>query len=449
MQSFDDSLMTFLDNPLNLVGLALFLLLIVLAVLYWRPVSFTLKFVAKSLRRNLLRSLLTAVAVMLLVFVITLIWTVLSGLDKVMQAKARDFKAIVSERWNVPSQMPPAYAERLKDGAASKPTDARPTDYMSWGFYGGFTDERRNFESLVFFFCMEPEKVLSMMDGLNDLTDEQKAAIDAACKEMKADRTKVVLGKERLKALNKKVGERIKVTGLNYKGIDLELTIIGELPEGQYGMMGIMNREYLTEAMNAYKRSHNGQAHPLEEKSLALVWLKVPDVDTYNKVADQITHSAEFTAPSVKCETQSSGMASWLESYQSLLKMMRYLLVPVILSIMALVIAIAISIGVMQRRNEMAILKVLGFGPWQIFFLVVGEAVLLGAVSGFLSSGGLWLKGEIRLVIPIAWFRQFPVPWQALWWGPVIGGLTGLVGSVIPAWFARSVKVSEVFAKVA
>jgi hypothetical protein len=31
----------------------------------------------------------------------------------------------------------------------------------------------------------------------------------------------------------------------------------------------------------------------------------------------------------------------------------------------------------------------------------------------------------------------------------VIGGLTGLVGSVIPAWFARSVKVSEVFAKVA
>ncbi len=439
----------FLASPLNVVGAVTLALLLVLAGVYWGPFWFTLKFVLKSLRRNMLRSALTAVAVILLVFVITLIWTVLSGLDTVMTAKAKDFKAIVTERWNVPSQMPPVYANDLKKGGATKESDALPTDYMSWSFYMGFTDERKNFESIAFFFCMEPDKVLSMLGGLDNLTDEQRHAIDATSKEMLIDRSKVLLGKERLKALNKKVGERIKVSSLNFKGIDLEVTIAGELPEGQHGMAGVMNREYLIQALNAYKSAHGGQAHPLEDKSLALFWLKVPDSDSYNKIADQITRSSAFTAPTVKCETESSGVASWLESYKTLLDLMRYLLVPVILAIMALVIAIAISISVMQRRGEMAILKVLGFGPWQIFFLVVGEAVLLGLVAGFISSGSVWLKGSVRLPMPIAWFRDFVVPWHALWWGPLIGGLTGLVGSMIPAWFARSVKVSEVFSKVA
>ncbi len=32
--------------------------------------------------------------------------------------------------------------------------------------------------------------------------------------------------------MNKKVGERIKVTSLNYKDIDLEFEIVGELPRG-------------------------------------------------------------------------------------------------------------------------------------------------------------------------------------------------------------------------
>jgi hypothetical protein len=34
-------------------------------------------------------------------------------------------------------------------------------------------------------------------------------------------------------------------------------------------------------------------------------------------------------------------------------------------------------------------------------------------------------------------------------WGLAIGSLTTLAGCIVPVWTARSVKVSEVFAKVA
>src|SRR5262249_11508839 len=67
----------------------------------------------KNLRRNLLRTALTSVATMVLVFVITLIWSILWFLNAVTAEKSKDFKAIVSERWQIPSQMPFTYARDL------------------------------------------------------------------------------------------------------------------------------------------------------------------------------------------------------------------------------------------------------------------------------------------------------------------------------------------------
>jgi putative ABC transport system permease protein len=49
---------------------------------------------------------------------------------------------------------------------------------------------------------------------------------------------------------------------------------------------------------------------------------------------------------------------------------------------------------------------------------------------------------------PIGFFPAFRIPLAALWWGVLIGGTTALAGSIVPAWSARSVKVSEVFAKL-
>jgi putative ABC transport system permease protein len=100
----------------------------------------------------------------------------------------------------------------------------------------------------------------------------------------------------------------------------------------------------------------------------------------------------------------------------------------------------------------MAVMKVLGFGPNTIMFLVLGEAVLVGVSGGLLSAGITWhLVNNVLggLKFPIAFFPAFFIPPAALWWGPALGGLTALAGSILPAWSARTVKVSEVFSKVA
>jgi putative ABC transport system permease protein len=417
----------------------------------------------KSLRRNLLRTTLTGLATAVLVMVVTLVWSILAFLDRVTEAKSQDFKAIITERYQLPSMMPDSYAQSLQEGAARKPGDYRvdpERDAMTWAFYGGTLDpNKKTRENIVFFFAMEPRKLCSMdsrgnfnsmMDGLDDVSDDDKRRLSEACAEMERNPHKVLIGPDRLRALNKRVGERITVTSLNYQDINLEFEIMGTLPGGRYEQSAIMNYRYLRNALDQYKRNKH-QAHPMDDKSLALVWVRLPDTKTFERVAKQVLESPEYKTPAVKAETASSGIASFLDAYRDLLWGMRWLLVPAILCTMALVIANAISISVRERRVEMAVLKVLGFTPTQILGLVLGEALLIGCGSGLLS--GFATKFIINdlfggVAMPIAFFGKFFIASEAPWWGLAIGGVTSFAGSIVPAWSARSVKVSEVFSKI-
>jgi putative ABC transport system permease protein len=487
MKAFDDWLLQFLDSPFNVALAAATGFALLLAVLAGRTLLFYLRFVFKSLSRNPLRSALTGLATTAFVLLVTLIWSVFALLDKATAAKARDLKAIMTERWQIPSQMPFAYASSLEEGAATEPGEYRVNtnvDAMTWQFYGGTLDPaNRTRENIVFFFCMEPRKLLTMMDGLDELTDRERRMLEAACKLMTpgavateeearlidpnldylrgqevdgrlvfgGDKRRVIIGRERLAALNKRVGERLKVSSLNFKDIDLECEVLAIFPEGRYNQSALLNRDYLNSALDDYEKKH-GAKHPMSEKSLNLVWVRVPDMIAFQKVADQVENHGRYTTPAVKCETASSGVASFLDAYKDLLWGARWLAVPFSMAAMGLVIACAISISVRERRTEMAVLKVLGFSPSQIMGLVLGEAMLLGGLCGVLSAGAAWLlvnKYFGGLKFPIAFFPAFMIPNVAWLWGLAIGSGTALAGSLLPAWSARSVKVSDVFSKVA
>jgi putative ABC transport system permease protein len=409
--------------------------------------------ILKNLRRNPLRSTLTALGTVALVLVVTGVWSVLAFLDEVTAEKKSNLKAIVSERWQFPSQMPFSYADTLIEGAAREETDVRPMDNMTWQFFGGTLDPTKSTRSQrLFAFAMDPNKLRTMMDDLDRLPADQAAELNAAVAKMNANRQGAIFGKDWLAILNKRVGDRFTLYGLNYRGIELEVEVVGMFPPGgRYDKSIVIHRDYLNGAVDAWPRDHGGQKHPLADKRLNLVWLKVPDTTAYARLADQIQSSPYYSTPSVKCETASSGIASFLDAYRDMIWGMRWLLAPACLVSLSLVISNAISISVRERRQELAVMKVLGFRPAQILVLVLGESLLLGVFAGFASAALTWyginqVLGGLKF--PIAFFPSFLISDDALWWGPLIGGLAALLGSAIPAWNACSVKVSEVFAKV-
>ena len=413
-----------------------------------------LRLIYQNLWRNKLRSSLTALGTMVLVFVVTLVWSILGFLANATTEKPANIKAIVSERWHIPSMMPYAYSTSLKEGAATEPEHIKPSDNMTWTFYGGSLDpKKRTFENIVFAFCLEPKKLLTMMDGFDDLPADSadRKTLEAGVAKLEQNRQGILLGRDRMERLKKKIGDRFIIHSFNYKEIDLEVEVVGTLPARRYDQSAAMNIDYFLSAIDAYKQKHNGQAHAMANKTMNLVWLRVPDTQSFTQVAAQIQESPQFSLPAVKVQTSSSGISTFLEAYRDLLWGMRWLLAPAILVTLAVVIANAISISVRERQTEFAVLKVLGFRPGQILVLVLGEALLIGIASGVVSAGGTWLVvNQVAggIPFPIAFFPKFMIPVDAWWWGLAVGGGTAFLGSFIPAWTACRVKVSEVFARV-
>ncbi|HLQ46316.1 MAG TPA: ABC transporter permease [Planctomycetaceae bacterium] len=408
--------------------------------------------IVQNLARNLMRSLLTAAGTMVLVFVVTLVWSVLDFLAKATTEKSSNMKAIVTEKWRLPSQMPYSYASALKEGAATEPEHIKPLDSMTWTFcFGSLDPKKRTPETNLFAFCLEPRKLLTMMDDLDNLPDDKMRNLAAAVEKMEKNLQGIIVGRDRLKMLKKKVGDRFTLHCVNYKDINLDVEVVGTFPEGRYDLSSAINIEHFLNAMEGYKRTHNNKPHPMTERSLNLVWLRVPDTRAFTQIASQIQESPLFSNPAVKVETSSSGISTFLEAYRDLIWGMRFLLAPAILVTLALVISNAISISVRERQIEFAVLKVLGFRPGQILVLVVGEALLIGVLSGVFSAGGTWilvneLFGGVKF--PIAFFPKFLIPTAAWWWGLTVGAGTAFLGSFFPAWSACRIKVSEVFARV-
>jgi putative ABC transport system permease protein len=411
--------------------------------------------IIRSLSRNLLRTGLTYLAIFVLVVVITFIWSILGFLDMVTTEKASNLKAIITEKNQIPSQMKPSHENELLALIKELPEKNRPKngadDVMTWAFVGGTLDPlNRTPQNSLFLFCMEPKKLMTMMDGLDDLTGEEKSQLQLAVDKMEKDHTSIVVGKDRLAQLGKKVNDEIELTSFNYTDMVFKLKIIGVFPEGRYDQSAIMNREYLKRALLEYPGTHSGKDHPLADKSLNLIWVRLPDKQSFELLAEKVNSTGKFN-PAVKIETASSAIGSFLEPMKDVIKAMRFLVVPALMATMTLVIANAISISVRERRTEMAVLKVLGFRPWMVMSLVLGEAVLVGALSGFMATAtafaGINATGGIPF--PIAFFPKFLISTHALWWGPAMGASVAVLGSILPAWTARSVKVSEVFSKVA
>jgi putative ABC transport system permease protein len=432
----------------------LFLAETVLAQMAWGPASLALLLV-RSLRRNRMRTSLTFVATFVLVFVVGGLWSVLHYLDQFLSDQARSPRVVVTEKWQLTSQMPMSYAGSLALGAARRPNDVRPTDMMTWQVYVGTTEPGSpSPDNSVVCIAMEPAKVLTMFDDIfTEMNSERgqgktrrREMLEQYVHQLERNKGGILLGARRMEALNKRIGERINLFGMQYRNIDLEFEIVGVLVGGQLSNLGIFNRDYLNDTFDSFSRKF-GYKHPLESKSLTTVWLQMADKEACARVAEQIDASGLYQMPAVKCQTFSAYVSAALDAYTDLIWGLRWVLSPAVLLIMTLVMANAIGISVRERAPEIAVLKVIGFRAWQVLLLVLGEPMLIGTLAGLLSA----VSSRLLVNVLLNQYSDNPididVPIQALWWCPVAGFLSGLIGSVLPAWSACRLKAAQVFAR--
>jgi putative ABC transport system permease protein len=408
-------------------------------------------FILKNLGRHKLRTALTALAIYFLVAILTLIATVLRALETSMAEKERDIKLLITERSNADTFSRSCMEDIMRpdsklNAMLRKIPGFDPDGCATWNFMIYTLDkEQKNEDKLFIAVATQPDAIVKVAEGLQDLPDAERLVREMRRPpRSRTDNIGILMGPERMRRIGKKVGDVFPAYLLDpdpTKRFAFEFEIVGALPgDSRWTVFTIMELEYFTRQQQAIKSGYDGLVD--------MGWVVAHSQEAASRVANTIT----TYLPQVKCETLSASLSRRLDPYKDLLAGIKYVLVPAIYFVMTLILANAIAITVRERRHELAVLKVLGFGGWRLLFLILGEGLLIGVLAGALGAWSLY--GLVNLAmngikIPMGFFPYFWVPNAALWWGPATGAAVALIGCALPVWHAKRVNVVDVFAKVA
>jgi putative ABC transport system permease protein len=383
--------------------------------------------ILKNLGRNKLRTTLTALAVAVLVTISAEMVTVTSTIRKMVENDASQAKLIVTERWVMPSQIPQRYVPYLSRIPGVD-------DWTTWSFYFGSFDETRKKQTEGLGLATRLDNLVEMHAGLEKL---DPAIIEV----MKREKHGALMGAGIMEMMNWKVGQQFTLISSSHPDKNLTFRIVGVMPIGEWPRNFFFRQDYFEEGVG-------------NKESVNCVWLRTRDAEAARQAAEEIQKVFEKRQPELKVETESAGVARFAARGQAVLSLIQ-LVVLILVIDMVIVLSNSISVATRERRSEMAVLKVLGFQPGLIMALVVGEATLVGAVSGFAGAAVAWSASTLAVhgLLPRAeltsLFMMFPIAASTVAWGTLMGALVGFAGSIVPAWNARKVKVSDVFAKIA
>ena len=383
--------------------------------------------ILKNLGRNKLRTTLTALAVTVMVTICAEMATIILSVRQHVEAEASQSKLLVTERWVAPSRIPARYVPSLTRLEGVE-------DWTVWNFYAGYLDASRQRSRQGFGVATRPDNLVGMHNGLEKL---DPAAVEA----LRREKTGAILSADMMQQMGWKIGQQFTVLSSSHPDKDLRFKIVGVLPPGEFTRNFFFREDYYEEGTG-------------NKESVNCVWLRLADANAAQRVAGKIQEQFQKQQPELKVETESAGVARFVNRGRAILSIIE-LVVSILLIDMVIVLSNSISVATRERKVEMAVLKVLGFEPAAIMVLVIGEATLIGAISGFVGAFLAWLASTLAVSGVVSnnsatrIFFMFPIQSSMLLWGILIGAFVGFAGSVIPAWNARKVKVSDVFAKIA
>jgi putative ABC transport system permease protein len=353
--------------------------------------------------------------------------TIILSVRQHVEAEASQSKLLVTERWVAPSRIPARYVPSLTRLEGVE-------DWTVWNFYAGYLDASRQRSRQGFGVATRPDNLVAMHNGLEKL---DPVAVEA----LRREKTGAILSADMMQQMGWKIGQQFTVLSSSHPDKDLRFKIVGVLPPGEFTRNFFFREDYYEEGTG-------------NKESVNCVWLRLADANAAQRVAGKIQEQFQKQQPELKVETESAGVARFVNRGQAILSIIE-LVVSILLIDMVIVLSNSISVATRERKVEMAVLKVLGFEPAAIMVLVIGEATLIGAISGFVGAFLAWLASTLAVSGMVSnnsatrIFFMFPISSSMLLWGVLIGAFVGFAGSVIPAWNARKVKVSDVFAKIA
>jgi putative ABC transport system permease protein len=378
-----------------------------------------LRLVRANLRRNRLRTALTAASIALATLLVCLLMTMPAGLEAILARSAGSTRISVVNRAGLVYSMPYSLMHRVR----SLPGVAGAMGLVWFG--GAYEEEGRvTFPS----FAVEAERVGEVYPDYH-IPPQVLSAFERY-------RDAALIGPATLRRYGWKPGDRITLRSPVWN-IALDLRVVGEIPQESSPVVWVQ-REYLDQALQAKWKRKLGD--------VGVIWIRAESPDAVQPVMDEIDELTRTSDSPTTQQTEKDFFASFVGSLRGFLTVLLAVTGLVTLCIV-FIAANTASLSIRERAREIALLKALGFGRRRIFALLLGESLLLCALSG--SIGVLLAIGLTRVLHRAAGSSPAlgPLLGFAITPGVVVRGLllalaVGIVSGVVPAWGAARRRVA-------
>ena len=388
-----------------------------------------LPYVLKHLRRSWLRTLSTVLGMALCIFLIGTLQTVLAAMDASVKGAAAD-RLATRHAVSIVFNMPNAYERRVSAIPGVKRV-------AKMNFFGGLPGSGGSADFANFFanFAVEAEPYFAMYP-------EYKIP-PAQWDNFMASRRGAIIGRALSNRFGWNLGDTFQLESFipPYRvGRPFEFVVQGiyDADRARYPgtneMQMFFHHEYLDEATR--QRAGSGT-----------FIVQIDDPARSAAIAKAIDDAFENSDVQTKTETE----GAFIEGFNALAGNLVLLLNTIGLAVgftVLLVTANTMSMAVRERRNEIAVLKTLGFSSLRVMTLILAEALILATSAGAL---GVWLASALvsnLADVPFlgAALGQFPplalsVPLASAMFGGSV--LLGLVAGFVPAWGAYRARIVD------
>jgi putative ABC transport system permease protein len=330
-----------------------------------------LPYMLKHLRRNWIRTTTTIIGIAVCVFLFLVLRSVLAAVEFGLQSGSAN-RLITRHAVGLTQQIPLTYQDRIRAVPGVKSVAV-----SNW--FGGYIGAQPDSKNFFANFAVDPVEYLDMHPEFV-LTAEERAAF-------LADRRGAVVGRD----LADKHGWKLGST------FQLESTIppyrVGKpfdfVVRGIYTADKAKNRGAdLTMMFFHFKYLYEATGQRVRVGTYNLL---IDDPDKAPAVAKAIDALFENSEAQTKTETEAQFIASFFALAGNLALLLNMIGTAVAFTIL-LVTANTMSMAVRERRKEIAVLKTLGFSSPLVMMLILGEALLIGALGGGL---GVLLGGAV------------------------------------------------------
>jgi putative ABC transport system permease protein len=368
--------------------------------------------VFKNLFRSRRRTVLTVLSIAVSLFVFGALVSLPSVANQVLADTASSVRIACHTKMGIAYPLPEAY--KLKIATTPHVVAVTPSNYYA-AIYHDPTDQIPS-------IAADPDNVEVMWSDWGF----SPGGVEA----FKRSRTAALAAEGTMKHYHFHVGQQIQLRGTTYP-VDVTLTIVGTIARGPAPSFMLFHRDYLEELGGRPGKVDN-------------FWVRADNSRTVPQVIAALNAQFANSSAETQCDSEAAFVGGFIGRIRVFFTLAELFGLIVVLTI-GFVAANTAAMSIRERRNEIAVMRSIGFAARVILLLLVAESVVTALAGGILGAGAAFTVLKVFAVSSGALgpFAAIHMPAAVLLETLAAAMLIGVLSAYVPARAASRLNIVD------